>query len=972
MLKLIKNIHVICFLNTRFVLVFTLFFVSNLIKGQHLFFRHYTPDDGLPTSSLYNLVQDQDGFIWITSEAEVCKFDGEYFLSPLIGLEREEVIKLSFHAPDRLVFIDLTNQTFIYENNSLKQYDIPLYPKTSYLCSFYEDKNNRNWLVSTGVDYVISMPTASIFDTSQHTVYYNPNFNQPKAFHAVEDTVYLFSQGSTFKIIEDTVYSSFNTIEDQVMPPTIGMPDKNNVLISTYTGELYFYSKNADQFRRAFTEYDSLIQAGINYIYEDQLQNIWISTRDGLIFLDYQKNGTYKMSHHLSGTSVGIIYQDAEFQYWFTSLTDGLYFLPSLELSTYIHPKLQKIYNIAINQSGEILLGTDDGWLLKISENFEVQQETKLQRQSMRVYSIDAKFDTILYATSSQIFAQDIDDRFYDFKSGSYKQIDRSSREVAWYGSSGSMGYIDSTHEGYTEKAVLKQTRTYAVYPISDEACYFGAVDGLYYYDNDTLQTILPHSIQGDIRDIEILADSSLLLATQGNGLFRINHDSIIQHLTIDNGLVSNNCTDILVGSTYIWLATNKGLHRIDLDNNTIKLLSRNNGLVDDNVNCLALKGDTVLVGTNKGVAYFKEHYSLEESPPKVYFSSVKVGEKDTLIIQHYSLKHDQNNIKIGFGSIQFTNANSIEYQYKLKGLNDDWVQTKINEAQYPSLSNGNYEFMLRAKTINSDWSSPILLSFEIDKPFWKTWWFILCGIVFFGLMVYLFLRQFIKNKARKAKVEAQIKDMQLMALRAQMNPHFIFNSLNSIQEFIILQDKRTANRYLGQFSLLMRTILNMSEKETITLRQEIDALELYLSLESMRFEDELHFNISYDPTIKIDQTLLPPMLIQPYVENAILHGLRYKKGVKKLDVEFTFEPPFLICTVTDNGIGRTKAKTIKARKASIFPSKGMSITEKRLNLLNDITHQNFEIEVIDIISDQEEALGTKVIIQVFSNSKDV
>ncbi|HHH50093.1 MAG TPA: hypothetical protein ENK52_03850, partial [Saprospiraceae bacterium] len=192
-----------------------------------------------------------------------------------------------------------------------------------------------------------------------------------------------------------------------------------------------------------------------------------------------------------------------------------------------------------------------------------------------------------------------------------------------------------------------------------------------------------------------------------------------------------------------------------------------------------------------------------------------------------------------------------------------------------------------------------------------------------------------------------------------------LFNSLNSIQEFIINQDKRSANRYLSKFSRLMRNILNMSALEEVDLQKEIESLDLYLSLEALRFEENFEYKIELDPNVDSELTMIPPMVVQPYVENAVKHGLLHKTGPKKLTVRFRMEKDFLVCEVVDNGIGRKKSEEIKKRESHLYSSKAMSLTQERLDLLNS-THKNqLSVEIIDLKDLMQIPIGTKVILRI-------
>ncbi|MEZ4915550.1 MAG: histidine kinase, partial [Chitinophagales bacterium] len=210
--------------------------------------------------------------------------------------------------------------------------------------------------------------------------------------------------------------------------------------------------------------------------------------------------------------------------------------------------------------------------------------------------------------------------------------------------------------------------------------------------------------------------------------------------------------------------------------------------------------------------------------------------------------------------------------------------------------------------------------------------------------------------------LERQLNQAELKALKSQMNPHFLFNAFNSIQEYIILNNRELASDYLGKFADLMRIYLDHSREKLITLEDEIKASELYLSLEKIRFEDELNYSVSKAKNIDETQVSIPPMLIQPFIENALKHGLLHKKGEKKLNVFFsTNEKQDVICTIEDNGIGRKASAMLQQNNMKKHKSFATSATQNRIELLNMGRQADISLQIEDLSNDKGEATGTKV-----------
>jgi LytS/YehU family sensor histidine kinase len=264
-------------------------------------------------------------------------------------------------------------------------------------------------------------------------------------------------------------------------------------------------------------------------------------------------------------------------------------------------------------------------------------------------------------------------------------------------------------------------------------------------------------------------------------------------------------------------------------------------------------------------------------------------------------------------------------------------------------------------------WTQPQSFRFTIRPPFWQTWWFRLSVIAVIALLSILLFRRRIASFKARAAIRQQMAELEAKAIRAQMNPHFIFNSLNAIQESIVLNDYDTSYQYLSRFSKLLRLVLNNSEKNLIPLRDEIEMNRHYLELESLRFKHSFNYTITIDDTIDPDMTLFPSLMLQPFIENAVWHGLMHKDGEKKLAITFRLRQQQLECIIEDNGIGREKAAMIKKQKlgAQYFESKGTDLARQRMHLLQESGTMEAGLVIEDLKDENNKVLGTRVTIKV-------
>ena len=336
-------------------------------------------------------------------------------------------------------------------------------------------------------------------------------------------------------------------------------------------------------------------------------------------------------------------------------------------------------------------------------------------------------------------------------------------------------------------------------------------------------------------------------------------------------------------------------------------------------------------------------------------------------------LEPEENHLGFEFIAINLPNPEGVNYIWKLEGLDKKWSPLSKNRSvTYSSLAPGKYIFKVRA--INEDGvetKEVKSVSFTILPPFWKTWWFITLmtgiGIGIISFIFYLRVAR-IKQKSdvlrKELEMEKNALELEQKALRLQMNPHFIFNALNSIQALIVQKDEKTARLYLAKFSRLMRMILDNSRQGMIPLQAEINTLENYLAIEQFCSDDKFEYSIICNEDIQKDEILLPPMMIQPFVENAVIHGLRHLEKKGKVIVEFSLESKLLTCTITDNGIGREKATEIRAQNEQHHKSTALVVTQERLDILNKNSAVR-PLEIIDLKDEMGEADGTRVIIRI-------
>ena len=443
-------------------------------------------------------------------------------------------------------------------------------------------------------------------------------------------------------------------------------------------------------------------------------------------------------------------------------------------------------------------------------------------------------------------------------------------------------------------------------------------------------------------------------------------------NIDLNSGLASNVCKKALLDKQgNIWVATNKGMSKIEIKPNghyEINNLTSHEGLYSDDVYNFNIIDDDLWIPTESGVTKFSTYLGVKNNiQPPVYITSIAVDDSAYKIQPFSEIPYNHNYIKISYNGLSYKNNGDLSYEYRLMGLDSNWKKTKNIQVEFTRLAAGEYSFEVRAIKNNHIKSSrAAVFSYIIYPPWYNTWWFLSFSIIITVFAIYLFFWiRFKRLKAReeeKTKLITQVTETEIKALRAQTNPHFIFNALNSISLFVLKNDSDQAQFYLMRFAQLMRDVLENSEYDVISLSKEFSILKTYMELEVLRFNEKYKFEILIPEGILNAKIFIPPLLLQPIIENAIWHGLmplEDREGFLLLKVDKTDYT--VIITIEDNGIGRKKSAEIKAGKISHKTSKGIFMTKNRIDLFNQKHMEQIKIVTTDLIDNNQKPLGTRV-----------
>ncbi len=505
--------------------------------------------------------------------------------------------------------------------------------------------------------------------------------------------------------------------------------------------------------------------------------------------------------------------------------------------------------------------------------------------------------------------------------------------------------------------------RVYSLeYDHEKKVLYAATVNGLLSIDSLRILKNLKYHNEDIFSKSLYIYNGKLYVTTSKTGILVIENNNVTDVILPKVSGITEDVSKLMIYNNSIFARSSNGFFQFNFSGKLQKSLQPAFGFSSHRVIDFVFQKDQLWVSHSGGVQQIDlEYKELQKVTPTIQLSKIYVNDQAVSIKNNAVFISDQRKIQFSVSAPTLRNRETLHYYYKLVGYETKWNINNYtdNQITYNALAPGNYNFLIKLEDQNN-FSKEISYSFTISEPFYNRWWFIICVFSLFVVLVLFIYRWQLNIQRKRSEQINELNASKLIAIQSQMNPHFIFNALNSIQDLVLKGDVEHSYSYITTFSNLVRRTLNYSEKDLIDFEQEIKLLELYLSLEKLRFKKELNFTINKND---IEDIMLPPLLIQPFIENALIHGLLHKEGEKNLKITFELKDK-LICTIEDNGIGREKAKAIKVRQRSEHESFSGKAIHKRFEILSKVFEGNFGYTYEDLYKDNE-AIGTKVILTI-------
>lgn len=526
---------------------------------------------------------------------------------------------------------------------------------------------------------------------------------------------------------------------------------------------------------------------------------------------------------------------------------------------------------------------------------------------------------------------------------------------------------------GNTYKIELKNRGRSVSYNKIDNHLYYSTSLGTYRkeWNTDVVDNIKYMNTNIQSNDLVNYKDE-LFVGSERNGILVFKDNVFQRKIDINTGLKSNLVTKLSVKDDLLFILTTRGLQVYDLKPGEFIGLGESEGIVSSKVKDFAVSSTHLWLLDKEGYYPYlikKIRKAKNDKIGKLFFDSIVVNSLPINPKLKNEFMYSENNFDFYFDYRNVETKKETQILYKLVGVSGEWkkIETTINSVSFPSLSPGDYTFLIKVNYRGKE-SEVQKFDFRIAQPIWFQWWFITLCILILISISFMFYSLKLKRSKKNQQIELEKKKMQidvfeskLKAIRSQMNPHFIFNSLNSIQALVLKNDKKKSYDYIEMFSDLVRKTLTFSEKNYVSIKEEVSFLEIYLNLESLRMKEEFTFSIinKIEGEIKV-----PSLLIQPFLENAIHHGLLHKPNDKNLTVTFKMNPSSATCIIEDNGIGRVRAAEINQRQQYRHESFSLNATEERLRILSVNSDQEFNYSIVDLYDKDGGASGTKVIVK--------
>ncbi|GEM_PF-2849322 len=960
-----------------------LIFLSVTISGysQQFASRHLSPEEGLPSSEVYRVIQDSADYIWIATDQGVCRFDGQGFtyFSTNDGLPDEAILGFGTDDRKRLWVYGTSRKLAYFEHGQFHAFAL----------NKYLEHLDPNIGVITMIS-PISKDSVYVSFTNGHPLLIASSGNQRIGRDTTAWGELTVSRLSRKRLSVGTTSFRDRNTKRVGLPFMINLdgleievPDsitwrsvfygacqlEDESVLLGFTDHLIRISKDGETDYRELPDVSRIIA-----VKEDRDGNIWAGTASNGVFCFPNGDLNAKPLQILRSYSVSSIFQDHEGGYWFSTLEDGVFYYPNFLLPFWndLGTKSPAI-NCLLKDAGYLYLGMKGGELVRMPWHGVNANKTEILNRGDELRALyKGPKESIAYVRLGPFSYTLYQHPDILFQSRRLQQVVKRDEFFEYLITKNSVS-LGSKENPAKAQEIARFSHIHETERCADGGLWVGAEEGLFRITSNA-ELVNLSAVHPDfgfpVRAMDKYpGDNTLLVALNDHGVRHLNN-GVSTEIRLEAKGQPLNVNSIFIDSNQIgWLGTNNGLFRLDSlvigkDTVTYRLqqLNTKHGLVSSSIQQVQVVSDTVFLATNKGLQVFnKRLLTINNQGPSCVFNSVEINAKPIDAVSDLTLSYDQNDLTIKFAGLAYRNDGDVLYRYRLKGLEENWIYGQSTLVRFPNLPPGAYRFEVMASNEDGVWGQPSAFSIQIEPPYWTSGWFLFLLITVAAVIVFTVFWIRIRVIRREYELLQELRQTEQKALRAQMNPHFVFNSLNSIQKFILDADPPSAQKYLNVFARIIRQALHHSVKSFVSIQAELELLKDYVSLEGLRLNEPIDFRIEIDPDLNPYVMEIPPMLLQPFVENAIWHGVLPHKKQGRIDLILRREnADTLFCEIRDNGVGRPQEVIGKSTFSKESPS-GMQITDDRVRLLWKQYGLDQSIKVVDLKNEDGSPAGTSV-----------
>lgn len=977
----------------KFILSLTILVTATFINAQQPSYVQFTINEGLPSNTVYYAIQDQDGYIWFGTDKGISRYNGRNFVTFSFrnGLSENEVFDLFEDRDGRIWFAGFNGIPSYYHHG--KFYGKEIMASTADAenggtgLKILQDKNGTIYYCAREAAYRVDHQLVQQINMN--------NYKNSTLCYAKDSSVCLLS------VSMDSIYLTNLTNNKRmalVREPMDIAPRLNSkaIILDEY---LYFSSGNElislnleeKKIARALTfEGDELLQV----VTQRNAETLWLGTKKGLYIFNVR---TQQIERFLfPDVSVSSIFEDLEGNLWITSLNSGVYQVID-ETVQLMDAQSGLGFNncqfISVLDSNEIVIGSKGFKCIFIRDsvitNITLPQylgEGKIQSvkkdpsgnicisAGISYYRLNKDYKLFEYYDAAMTDVTFLHDRTLYAQGDRILVVTDKNMEPA--------DILNDTYIHSSSPITLKSKK---IFLSRDSSIYAIGTFGVRKIVGKSVEKYTDHLLlNSSIVDFVETPDGLQWFGSSLNGIIVVRNNQLLQ-ITTAHGLTSDFITCLEVSpSGDLWAGTQGGISKISYDTTThkyeIQTFKKSAGLVSDQVNDISFFNDQLWVATDLGICIFQDlEKDKTDLPPSLVIEALHLNGKAVPLKDNYELSYNQTSVKIVFVGILLKSPENVSYRYRIGGPDENWEMTQGGVLEYPSLSIGEHNFEIEAIGSNSKSSKTTKIIFTVSPPFYLRLWFLLLILVLVVVLSYYLINRRIRilrkdhqlaqyllrlenekleNENKVVEFNKNLIELEQKALMLHMNPHFIFNSINAINGFYSSGDIEGAKLYVNMFSKLLRSILDFSQKKLIPIEDEVELLHNYLRLNQLRFNNKFVYDIEVDPSINQNMQQIPPMVIQPFVENAIIHGIATLESQGKIKIRLYIEGDFLVGEIIDNGIGLTASAN--QNKNRLHTSTGIKISKERIQLF---VHSKMSdaLEIIELKTNGNKTSGTLV-----------